>query len=57
MSKIKKIDFIVEGRSFTLEFPEIDTSDKVNTYQYEEDQKAISGILNIFNTNISWQDE
>lgn len=57
MSKIKKIDFIVEGRSFTLEFPEIDTSDKVNIYQYEEDQKAISGILNIFNANISWQDE
>lgn len=57
MSKIRKIDFIVEGRSFTLEFPEIDTSDKVNTYQYEEDQKAISGILNVFYDNITWQDE
>lgn len=57
MSKIKKIDFIVEGKSFTLEFPNIDVSDKVDIYTYEEDQKAISGILNIFNTNISWQDE
>jgi hypothetical protein len=57
MSKIRKIDFIVEGRPFTLEFPNIDVSDKVDIYTYEEDQKAISGILNIFNTNISWQDE
>jgi hypothetical protein len=53
MSKIRKIDFIVEGKPFTLEFP----NDKVDIYTYEEDQKAISGILNIFNTNISWQDE
>jgi hypothetical protein len=37
MSKIRKIDFIVEGRPFTLEFPEIDTSDKVDANQYEED--------------------
>lgn len=46
MSKIRKIDFIVEGKPFTLEFP-----------NYEENQKAISGILNVFNDNITWQDE
>ena len=45
----------VENKGYLTEHQDI--SGKVDVDTYEEDQKAISGLLNIFNSKISWQDE
>ena len=45
----------VENKGYLTEHQDI--SGKVDVDAYEKDQKAISGLLNIFNSKISWQDE